>query len=345
MEMTKDFAEKFLPFASYSYYPTNRDLKSQESQIKRRNIAIAGDNDSDDDDNAFYEIILNNKTNVIQYKSFKTHYNKKYANLKHIGLSNASHNYRYIHSYLVRNNKYIIVFTSDIRYNVYDIENDKWLLNQAEKKLEKHNQSFSRSILINDEIIIVSEEKQLYFYFIGNDHIIDPILIHTYQLETDGVAFNNHGMVVIDFKLIKPKQKLNKQNDNNNNHINNYKYKLKILLFGGYTNKDILSSFLFLDVLLSYDDDVNDKVENSCNIILSIDENLIDYNLIKLINFDEKKRLKQWYNFSCQCFFNDKNEAVIVTIGGNYVFRQIYLYNCVTHELTRKDKVLFMYIV
>ena len=68
----------YVPFAHYSYCATN-DLKNQkfQSQIKQRNIIIGAYNDSIA---GFYELIVDNKdnkTNSINYKSFKNDYNKK----------------------------------------------------------------------------------------------------------------------------------------------------------------------------------------------------------------------------------------------------------------------------
>ena len=134
------------------------------------------------------------------------------------------------------------------------MENDKWMLKKDEKKLKPY---IDRSVLINDEIIIGSSNKELYFYFVGNDHITNPILIHKYRLKTEGVSFHSHGMCIIDF--IEQESSEDKLYQT---------YKLKIILFGGGYNKDFLSSVLYLDVLLSC---VDIKV-----LSLSIDENLID---------------------------------------------------------------------
>ena len=236
-------------FARYSHFPTNIDEpNNQQLQKQPRNIIIGGACHARD---GFYELIVDDDGNSINYKSFKNDYKRKFANLLYIELYGAPDT----HSYLVQNNKFIAVYKENEYYNVYDMENDKWMLKQDEKLVKYF--VVGQSTLINDEIIIVSSGNQLYFYFIGNDHITDPTLIHKYTLKTKNISFIFHGMCIIDFvKQESPKDKLYQT------------YELKIILFGGQLNNDFLSSFLYLDVLLSYQDDKLDSI--------SIDEKLID---------------------------------------------------------------------
>ena len=314
-----------VPFIKYSHFSRKKNDKSNEKSTKQqqKNIIIGGKNSNGD---AFYELFVDdNDSNSINYESFKKYYNKIFANLKWIGLDGA----RGTHSYLVQNNKYIVVFKFDQRYNVYDMENDKWMLKQDEKKF-KHE--INRSVLINDEIIVGSYEHALCFYFIGNDHITNPILIHKYTLKTQHVSFYGHGMCIIDF--IKQESSQDKLYQT---------YKLKIILFGGIHNKDFLSSFLYLDVLLSYQDN---KV-----LSLSINENLIDKKKIKLININQNTiNNKRYFHFGFECVFNSKNEPIIIIIGGwdgynDTIKKDINLFNCVTNELTRYQKVNPLYLV
>ena len=87
----------------------------------------------------------------------------------------------YIHSYLVRNNTYIIVFGDHELYNVYDMENDKWLLKENEIKWPEDSES--RSLLINDEIIIISYQViKMIYYFIQLQKII--LQIQNYYTNT-----------------------------------------------------------------------------------------------------------------------------------------------------------------
>ena len=306
-----------VPFTRYSYFATsiNDEYYEQSPQQQQRNIVIGGrDNNVD----GFCELIVDDNRNSIHYKSFTNDYNRKFANSKHIGFKNA----HFTRSYLVQNNKYILVFKLHKCYNVYDMENDKWLLKQGEKKLKYFPE---RGVLINDEIIIGSYDNELYFYFIGNDHITDPVLLHEYTLKTKKVSFFFHGMCIIDF--IKQESSKNESQQT---------YAFKIILFGGfYKQRDFLSSFLYLDILLSYQD-----IELSS---ISIDENLIDKNEIKLINTNATQETRR-YNFGFECIVNSKNQPVIIMIGGNKS-QSIYLFNCVTYELTRHDKVRPLYCV
>lgn len=125
----------------------------------------------------FHELIVDEDANSINCESFENDCNQEFANLQCIGERDA----RYMHSYLVSNNKYLVVFYNNQLYNVYDMQNDKWMLNrvnQGEKGLSQNDAEDSRSMVINDQIIILSKDMTVYFYFIGNDHSIDPVLIH-----------------------------------------------------------------------------------------------------------------------------------------------------------------------
>ena len=314
-----------VPFIRYSNFPTNTNDENINNQLQmspkqQKNIIIGGRKNSE---TAFYEFDWDDKTNSINYKHIGfEHSKKKFANLNSIQLSSAQH----LHSYLVGKNKYLVVFKNAIttRYNVYDVKNDKWLLTKKKKRFQRPGM---RNVLINDEIIIESAYNRLNFSYIGNDHITDPIKMHTYILKTKNVFYCYHGMCIIDFIIIEQEQ--------------SYKtYKLKIVLFGGSENKnyDFFSSFLYLDIILSY--------KGITLINLSIDEILIDKNEIKLINMNEKtENQKIWCRFGFECILNDKNEALIVIIGGNKsISRNIHWFNCSTYQLTQHEQVSLLII-
>ena len=308
-----------VPFTNYSSYPLNTVSKNRNSQIKRRNIIIGGRYGG-----GFHELIVDDEKSAIECKSFENDYDKQFANLKYIGLNDAKHT----HSYLVQNNRYLVVFV-DKRYNVYDMKNDKWLINlnaPDTTNLIKNGNS-SRSVLLNDEIIIISRRKSLWFYFIGNNHITNPLLIYTYKLKTENISYVAHGMSIIDFR---------------EESCYDQRYKIQLILFGGWNNC-ILSSFLHLDILLSYTWNLIEKSIQHKNI--SIDEKLINRNLIKLNNIDPKQMEYTWCRFGFECIMNDKNEAIIIMVGGNAYIpnangTNIHLYNCATHELECKQNVL-----
>ena len=310
-------------FTQYSHFSTNcNDQNKQISPKKRKNIIIGGYSNSGE---GFYQFGVDDTCNTISinYKSFKNDFHKKFANLQCIGLTDA----RYTQSYLVQNNKYIVVFSGyHASYNVYDMENDKWMLQKDEKRLDHFPE---QSVLINDEIIIESLHNNLFFYYIGNCHITDPILIHRYTLKTKHVSFKGHGMCIIDFI---------KQESAHAQDESCQAYKLKIVLFGGSRNKDFLSSFLYLDASLSYiSDDKKFKL-----VSLSIDENLIDKKKIELINMN-KTTMKKYYDFGYECVLNCKNEPIIIII--RRAEENIHLFNCVTYKLIEHQQVISKFIV
>ena len=314
-----------VPFAGCSEYPTNIGRKNH---AKQRHIIVGGFNE----DIEFYELIVGSDSKSIHFKSFTRDYFKKSATLQLIGLKNAVHT----HSYLIQNNKYIVVFYSNQCYNVYDMNKDLWLL--GEKSLPK-NGPCSRSVLINDEIIIISNFSHVYFYYIGNDgdSIKDPLLIHEHKLKLKlGIEFQNHGMCIIYFI----KQKSLKKDELYQN------YGLRIALFGG-ERASILSSFVFLDVMLSY----ANTSQTDCNSIslklfkVSITEHLIDRNKIKykLSNKIGNIRWCKWSNFGFKCVLNCIKQPIIVMFGGDGyrgMNKSIHLFNCDSLELTSHTRVL-----
>ena len=316
-EFESPVAVSFIPFTRYSNFAKNSDNKNRKSQIRQKNI-ITGGNETNE--GGFYEFIGNDDAKSIDCKSFKIDYNKEFANLQCIGLGNAHS----VHSYLIQNNKYLVVFKRALCYNVYDMENDKWLINLGAKKLTANISSDARSVMINDNLIIISNYKHLYFYFIGDDHITNPILIGQRRLKARNVGYLRHGMCIIDF--IEDKKSLNDYTS---------RFKFKIILFGGRdAHNGVLSSFLYLDVWLPY----SFKHKSYLMDDLFINEQLISKRQIKLKN-TEKIQEYEWSGFGLEVTHNSKNHPVIVIIGGYQMGKDIHLFNCVTHELAIKRKV------
>ena len=318
----------FVPFTSHSYFPTNSDTQNHEISTKQRNIILGGFESSI---GGFFEFIVDD-TNTIKYKSFEIDYNKVSANAKCTGLYTAE----FAHSYLIENNKLLVVFCGVSCYNVYDMENDKWLLPRHGKTLMENisrNSTFEsgiRSVMINDEMILISVGSDFLFYFIGYDNIIDPILIHHYKLKTNNIEFICHGMCVI--KCVKHESGIGTGIAKQNAYVT---YKLKIVLFGG-KNNPILSSFLLLDIFMSYV--VKEKTYQLVKV--SINENLIDKKEIKVKNSSYNLLGEEWKYFGYQCVYNDKNEPIIIVIGGSHkIKRDIYLFNCLTYEISCKEQV------
>ena len=278
----------------------------------------------------FFAITVDNRTKTISYNQFR----RQSSNLEHAGLIDAT----YTHSYLVRQNKYLVIFKGNYCYNVYNLEKEKWLLKRNEKKLKcNYFYTESQSLLINDEIIIVSCLNQLLFYSIANNHITDPQLLCQYNLKNNKLCFKNHGMCCIDFKTIETKDSKT--------------YNTKIMLFGGNKNKNFLSSFLSCDISISY----NYKTKQSqLQKQISIKEHLVDHANNKLksklkskskhnINYNDVLN-GTLYNFGYQCIFNSLNEAIIIMIGGydSECQNQVLMYNCVTQDIVIKEKVEYI---
>ena len=329
--------------AHYSYFASNNATQSVRVawQVKRRNIFVGGYDPKKVDD-GFYELIVDDKTNSIDYRSFTKNYNKKFANIKHIGLDRA----KYTHAYLVHKNKFLIVFCGlKCTYNVYDMENDKWLIKFDEMRDCQY--VHARSVLINDELIIISVDRELHLYSIANDHITDPLFVDWYTLQLGGTTrvnrhtFSNHGMSIIDFKK--------HYNNKNNNidrtiNINNgvYSCKLKMLLFGGMRALEVVNSFTFVDIDLVYI--LNSPESDTFKLLkFKCKDNVVNMGHITYKNTNYYKMSRQLSQFGYKCICNSKNETIVVTFGGatKAMSRKIYLYNCITNKIADKGKVKY----
>ena len=91
-----------------------------------------------------------------------------------------------------------------------------------------------RSLLINDEILVLSAEREILFYSISiaNNDITDPKLLYKYKLQSyqsrykfNCKSFRYHGMCCINFK----------KNETSNG--SKYNCIAEILLFGGRENE------------------------------------------------------------------------------------------------------------
>ena len=320
-------------FTHYSHFPTNIDKTNHNLLSKQKNVIIGGY----DVNNGFHELIVDDKTRLINYKSFEKDYKKRFANLKHAGV-HVDHA-QFTHSYLVQNNKYLVVFYLDHYYNVYDMENDKWLIQPNKKHLEmKSVQSFSQSVLINDEIMIVSCCKDICFHFIGGKYITNPILLHSYELKTDEFTMDDHRMCVIDFIKQESTAQDGKEEATNELHET---YRIKIVFFGGdYKNS---SKLLFLDILLSYTgiNVVDILITETIEMKSSSTNNDDDGNLVK--NHDPVL-------FGFVNVLNSKQEPIVITVGGKTTMsgteskRSVHLFNCVTKELIWYQNVCYLFI-
>ena len=112
-------------------------------------------------------------------KSFDKDYGKSNANMKQCLGEDES-----FHAFLVRNNKYLMLY-DEVGLNVYDMINDKWLLKTCNTKFCFETWTEERAILITDDIMVVSQDSMLEFYFIGKsqdvDHITNPLKLGSYD--------------------------------------------------------------------------------------------------------------------------------------------------------------------
>lgn len=338
----------FISFSQYGIFPMNlaKTARQVNCNPKRRHLIIC--NFLQNVDEGFHELLITrngdiDKKNVeITYKQFKEDYDKPNANIHQAAFGP---NGVGVHSYLVDNNKYLVAFQSN-NYNVYDMESDKWLLNQSKFKLRKNDSRYSRSVLINDEIIIISSNDALYFYSIAiaKDHITNPLLIGEHKFSTENVSFSAHGMCVIDFKIVTLNNNLNKNGGNYNDNNYNLTYEVKILLFGGTHNFRFFDSFVECDISLSFNKSDSKATDWFEKVDLSVEEILVGRNEFTLKNVDQEilhvpaNEQCKWGFFGYECTFNDQNEAVIIIVGGDggknakFASKSVRLYNCKTHK-------------
>ena len=296
---------------SFAQNSIESSLKNKKERFyKNINLVVGGCRNAR---TGFYEILLSDKDNSISYKSFKNNYKKRNANLKKIGIDHGS----FVQSFLLNNNKYLAVFHDRSGYNVYDMINDKWLLKKNNKNILG-----KKSILMTDEIIATYdydyfEKSQLHFYYIGSYHLTNPLRIKTFDLSMKAAA----GMCCTEFS----------KNEKDN------KLMFKIILYGGSFLSSFLSSFLtFLSLSISISLDRNE--------IIIFGQQKIDKKMFKLKNVSMTKNEYYkygWCSPGCECVFNEKNEAIVIFIGGilNGRRRSICLYNSVSDEMYFDHKV------
>lgn len=265
----------------------------------------------------FYQVVSGggSLTNRITFKSFETDMMKPNANLTKIGYSKNT-GAKDTHSFLTKDQKHIIVLSYCNGYNVYDKENDKWLETTNSINWKFTFSQFARSLLINDEIIVISEGRNLLFFSIAKryNHFLNPQLIAKYQIQTPNVEYKGHGMCCIGMDVIHNASNSKKQCFN---------YNIKIVLFGSFYGVKFLESFLLLNISINanYYTFLN-GINSSCitcsenKIDFGID-NHIEYNDGKWINMDPNdKSLESLAAFGFECVYNSKQEPIIIIVGG-----------------------------
>ena len=264
-------------------------------------------------------------------KQFTKDYNKQNASKSGFEIA--------CHCFITKNNKYIIALDDDplIYYNVYDIDNDKWIEDTAyAPRYSADVWKNAQNMLIDDKIWIRSNLSCVQFYNFENmtnykddngddrgdaDDANDgcnPAVLARYWIKK-GYSYANHGMFLIDYKKI----------DDNRYHI-------KIQLCGG-GNFIFTNSFLLLNVDIDLSVDAFKK-QNSV---------IVSQSKVKVTNksnFDFNHLT--WKSFSTQYVLNSKNELMIMMIGGmikncSTINKSIVFYNCQTKEIVNSTEVCY----
>ena len=345
----KNFANDFplnLMQVSFARYSCDVVHNIFNTKIKKtRHIIVGG---SDDGETNFYEILWNkNHSNItqIKWKSFAFDYQKQNASLSNIGLKNG----KYVHSYITQNNKYIIILHASVGYNVYDIDKDCWLLSQNNSKAIEYGVYPMRSLLISDEILIISELDVLKIYSLKD--LKDPQSIGEIELRGCGL-YHCHGLCCISTNVIKE--------DNANGE---YSRSIDIAIIGGISQVWI-DSIAWVPIQLDIningkenndnDDDEEDenddedddgKVNKSekCSFSFKASQReMIEHLSMDCVNFDGFSFNARLYSFGVECVTNEKKEPVMIIIGGTgtaHNERSILYYNLQTRATYRKQNV------
>ena len=232
-----------------------------------------------------------------------------------------------VDSYFLEKDRLIAVLNKDEdikEYNVYDISNDDWMINEN-TKLNVDIHGNARSLLVCNKLFVISYQRNIYIYSICND-ICNPQLIQTYKIKDKTKYYRNHGMCLFECNELKDGKSIN----------------FKILLFGEISEeRSFLESFLELCIKLSL------NYENISDSEFEISEKARKQ--VKCVNFDPKSNdcniENAYVNFGFECFLNSKNEPIIIIIGGNNedyderVHSSLFEYNIVCNELFLYCKV------
>lgn len=183
--------------------------------------------------------------------------------------------------------------------------------------------------------------------------------VNCYHLES-------HGMCCIDYKI--NCQKINDKSETSTGKIQSIK--CKMVIFGSHElaeENQFLDSFLELDIKITFDKsfDVEQvSIDDNFDMLkIDIQESMIERNMFKYAKSDERcLDLMDMYCFGYQCVYNDKNEAIIIIVGGccfrwkkskdvndnkkreKELSKSIVFYNTVTHEFKVKPNVKCLFL-
>ena len=171
-----------------------------------------------------------------------------------------------------------------------------------------------KSIMINDELMIISAREELDFYYIATKDLKSFIKMKEYSFKYSqkGLSYSYHGMSCIDFKHTIDKE----------NKIN--QFNVKILLIGGMSNNAFFESLLIVEVMISlpfyqlkpvelkmiskfrdWTGGVCDKFDTS-----KLDYNNCNIKIIKETKIDARKLWNNYTQHNCDNNNNNNNKLV-----------------------------------
>ena len=327
------YSLSFVPFVKYSHNLQHNDIENPLFIIPGSTSIVRQSGYSD-----WYEISLKHpklcSSLELMFESFKNKYNKKNTQMEKNPVCS-----QFGHWFITRDNKKIIAFTAQTGYNAYDIEADRWLL----KKSIFITYTYvigARSLLINDELVVISDSTKFYFWYLPDDLKKIPLITqknHGY-MKTNKGRYAQHGMCLIDYSCTRGvhddddndiDNDVDNDNDNDDeksagtqtdkNKNKEWKiYNLKILIFGGIYAIEFLNSFIQFEFNI-YIDEKCDNVDDQNKYDIKSKEKHIDWHDIKCnLKGAEYKQLfsSKYGDFGCECIQIDNEEHVVVMIGG-----------------------------
>ena len=330
---------ELVPFVKESVVVKTPKLDGDSKSIKSRkkHIIVGGRCAT-----SFYDVLFSKQTNEILFKSFEKDYKKTNANLNKIRFKSTNY-YAAMgtQSHMMSNGNEIIIYHVYRGYNAYDIKNDAWILAQNRKIVDMGHVAQSncnpRSLLINDEILIISDAKQFDLYSIAKryNHFTDPQIMKRHLIETKGLDYFGHGMCCTGLDII---------SKNGSRY-----YKIKVVLFGsGHRcdqRIDLWDSFLQVDITIdvNYGMIVNENCVDIKEETLKVDQNY----------GGDRPYIDNLDSFGFECIFNSKQQPILVIIGGQLAHdldptesakhgKCVIACNTVTGQVTIKRNVCFI---
>ena len=242
------------------------------------------------------DLTCNNYNNCVIFKQ-----NKK-CNLKDINIYMS----RGLKSFLIKNDPiyddciFIINFApncGDIGYNLYSFKEEKWLFKKNQNQIfHDLKLPYAQMLLFNNNLLIVSLAKHLYFYNLND--LKKPFLIKKYKIKTEDKLYLCHQMMCIEKTIDK----------------------IEIILFGGNSFLFIDKSFLQITVCLGDNFDIN-----NINQIIILED---------IINIDVPYMKTTYLVRSLtngDSIVNDKGERNIMFMTDDCYY--LCKYNCCTNKL------------